>query len=240
VLFLHGLGDSGDGFSSGLGVAELAKKHQFSWVAPDGDFDTKGRRFWNAWQACCDFDRQRPNHVFRLKKVIEEAAKDPKVDPNRIWVFGFSNGGFMAHRLACEVGGIDAIVSVAGVGPTEAEPCAPPNRVRVLQIHGDTDSVVAYGGGHTLGQPALPEHASARSTILGWAKRQGCGAKDPERVGQSDLVPGLAGDETVREQVPGCPRPIELWTVKGGGHGGLFTPLLLDAVFTSLGSRSGR
>lgn len=233
VLFLHGLGGNGTGFRGGLGVAELAEKYRFSYASPDGDFDSKGRRFWNAWNACCDFDGKNPDHVAGLGKILDDARSDPKVDPARVWVLGYSNGGFMAHRLACERPGIAAIVSIAGMGPNESEPCKPAAPVRVIQIHGDADTIVSYAGGRTLGAHDGPSHVSARQTVLDWAKRRTCD-KSFARVDARDLVRELPGDETTRETISGCGPLLELWTVAGGDHGAPITKAMMSAVFDAL------
>jgi polyhydroxybutyrate depolymerase len=43
--------------------------------------------------------------VAYLGAVIDDVAAHYTVDPKRFFVIGHSNGGFMAHRLACEIGG---------------------------------------------------------------------------------------------------------------------------------------
>lgn len=146
-------------------------------------------------------------------------------------MLGFSNGGFMAHRLACERPGIAAIVSIAGMGPAPSEACKLPASVRVIQIHGDADTVVRYAGGRTLGDG--PEHVSARQTVLDWAKRRKCD-RSFTRVDARDLVPALAGDETTRETIAGCGPLLELWTVAGGDHGAPITKAMMGAVFEDL------
>src|SRR5262245_24890000 len=55
LLFLHGLGSSGR-VAASLGLLELAARERIHLIAPDGTEDSRGRRFWNAHPACCDFD----------------------------------------------------------------------------------------------------------------------------------------------------------------------------------------
>jgi len=217
ILLLHGLGHSGPGLAEQFRFAELSRSLGFAYAAPSGAFDASGRRFWNAWTACCDFDPKKPDHVSALRALLDEAAKNPALDPKRRHVLGFSNGGFMAHRLACEVPGLAAIASIAGSGPAPGETCRPSGPVAVLQVHGDADQVIAYGGGHTLGDPSLPVHPSAPDVMKAWAERNGCGRLlgTPPTL---DLEPDLPGEETRVLRYPGCRRSTELWRVEGGGH----------------------
>ncbi|MBI5533342.1 MAG: dienelactone hydrolase family protein [Deltaproteobacteria bacterium] len=217
VVFLHGLGASGKILTDNLGIASLAAEHKFSWSAPDGDLSSKKQRFWNASKACCNLDGTQVDHVARFRSLIAAAATNPKIDSKRIYVVGWSNGGFMAHRLACEVAGIAGIVSIAGAGPAEGEACTPPGPVAVLQIHGDADDTIKYAGGNALGRTTLPRHPSALETVEGWAARDGCKGK-PVGAGTLDLDDKLDGAETAILRFPGCTRPVELWTVHGGGH----------------------
>jgi polyhydroxybutyrate depolymerase len=217
LLVLHGLGDSGSHFAERLGLAELSRARGFAYAAPDGSIDPIKRRFWNAWRACCDFEELGPDHVQALRELLDRAARHPALDPKRRYVLGFSNGGFMAHRLACEVPGLAAVASIAGAGPTPAETCRAPTATAVLQVHGDADSVIAYEGGHTLNDPRLPLHPSAADTVGAWAKRNRCGPpKDSPAI--LDLEPALPGKETSVLGYIGCSRAVELWTVKGGEH----------------------
>jgi poly(3-hydroxybutyrate) depolymerase len=63
----------------------------------------------------------------------------------------------------------------------------------------------------------MPAHPSARETVDDWAKRNGCGGR-LEAAGTRDIHSNLEGAETDVRRVAGCTPPVELWTVRGGGH----------------------
>jgi len=217
VLFLHGFGSSGDDFVRLLSIAQVAKEQRFVYAVPNGALDAQGRRFWNAWSACCNFDALPVDHVADLQRILEAARVHPSVDSRRMYVVGFSNGGFMAERLACERNSIAAIVNIAGAGPSASESCHPSHPVAVLHIHGDADPLVPYQGGSVLRQPHLPKHPSAQATVAAWAERNQCkGALTA--VGRYDLDPALPGAETSMQRFTDCPHAVELWTVHGGAH----------------------
>ncbi|MCS6900102.1 MAG: dienelactone hydrolase family protein [Polyangiaceae bacterium] len=218
VLYLHGLGGSGKLLVNSFGVVTLAEEKRFVYAAPDGSQDSRKRRFWNAWGSCCDLEKSGVDHVKVLRELLAQAAAHPQVDPRQLFVVGFSNGGFMAHRLACEVEGIAGIASLAGAGPMPDETCVPRGSVAVLQVHGDEDEVILYQGGHPLKRTSLPRHPSALETVAGWALRNGCKATKPVATGSLDLEEGIPEAETQMELFPGCKRPVALWTVRGGNH----------------------
>src|SRR5688572_21435250 len=204
LLFLHGLGSSGRIAFEALGLQRLAEQQRFHLVSPDGSLDSRGRRFWNAHPACCDFDGRGIDDVARLSGLLDHLAREPHVDPRRLYVVGFSNGGFMAHRLACEHGErIAAIASIAGVGPAPGTACRASD-IAVLEVHGNADEVVRYDGGNLFDRPELPSHASANDTLSDWGRRLSCGS-EPRSGAPFDLDRELPGEETTTLSFEGCP-----------------------------------
>ena len=125
----------------------------------------------------------------------------------------------MAQRLACEAAGqVSGVASIAGaVDPHDCQPGAP---VRFLQVHGDLDLTILYGGGKWFGE-AYP---AALATAGAWARWNGCNeakvAAQPR-----DLEALLPGAETAASRWNQCPggSTVELWTVRGAGHAPVFS-----------------
>jgi polyhydroxybutyrate depolymerase len=225
VVILHGYGASGILQSMYLRLRDIADSEGFFLVAPDGTRDSAGKRYWNATDVCCATEPAAPDDVAYLGGLIDEIRGTYAIDPKRVFLVGHSNGGFMANRLACDRADLfAAIVSLAGATWKEPSRCKPSAPVAVLQIHGDADSTVPYGGG-TLPPNLLPNQPSAsfpgaEETVAAWAANNGCAAT-PEAAGAPfDLDEGLAGDETTPIRYPGCTKSgaAELWTIHGGSH----------------------
>lgn len=218
LVLLHGYGSSPDEIRSGDWPA-FAERNGIAWTAPAGPLDSKGLRFWNSGPSCCNFDGRAVDHVAALRELVERALASAPVDAARVFVAGFSNGGFMAHRLACDAPDlIRGIVSVAGAGPLESVTCRPASKLRVLQVHGDADDIVTYGGGHLFKNARFPLHASAAKTAADWAERLGCD-KAPVAGAAVDLEAKLPGRETHVSRYTGCSRgQVELWTISSGSH----------------------
>lgn len=152
-----------------------------------------------------------------LRAVAADVQTKVSIDPGRIYASGFSNGGGMAHRLACEAADlVAAIGTVAGQYVVEDD-CGPSRAVAVIAFHGTSDIVVPYRGvGEFL--PDVPTWAR------GWADRNDCGPV-PDRQ-------PIAGD-VVRDRWFGCGGDVEveLYTIERGPHAwpgsdrpGLFPP----------------
>jgi polyhydroxybutyrate depolymerase len=218
VLLLHGLGSSGEQLLEQLQVSGLAREKRFAFSAPNGEVDDQGRRFWNAGSTCCNFSHRNVDDVARLGAVLRFAIDRLRVDLRRIFVIGYSNGGFMAHRLACENSRIvKAIVSIAASGPGLRNRCNPDHPVAVLEIHGADDPIVPFDGGHLFGQPSFPESESVTLGLEPWMQSNGCrGALRP--VQSLELFPELPPNETEIWQAECAHRPVQLWKVKAGKH----------------------
>jgi polyhydroxybutyrate depolymerase len=216
VLFLHGLGSSGKLSFETTPLAELGARDRVHVIAADGTLDSAGRRFWNAGKACCNFEDKPIDDVARLGALLDTWSQRPDVDPARVYVAGYSNGGFMAHRLACERGDRLAAVVALAAG-VEAGSCPKQPRLSVLMVNGDADSVVRYGGGQVLQKPGLASFLPAVEGLREWGKRLGCSKETARRA--IDVEPQLPGPETASLGFEKCDfGGAELLSIHGGTH----------------------
>ncbi len=142
------------------------------------------------------------NDVEFLKAVVDDVGERTKIDPDRVYATGMSNGGGMADRLACLAG--DVFAAVAGVAGwyTDVVDCDA-STTPVLAFHGTADLVVPYDG---TGPFFIPVDEWAAT----WAERNGC---DPEPM-------QFRVSEDVRTLTwSGCAADVQLYTIEGGGHG---------------------
>ncbi|MBL9004675.1 MAG: prolyl oligopeptidase family serine peptidase [Myxococcales bacterium] len=213
VVMLHGLSASGELNELVLHLAPLADARTFLYAYPDGTKDPVGVRFWNATDGCCDFFGSKVDDVAYLTAVIDDLSSRYTVDPQRVFLVGHSNGGYMAHRMACDRSAkIAGIVSLAGGQWIDSSKCRPVGKVSVLQVHGTADTNVAYDG-----TPLTP---GARQTVAIWANRNACLGPLTTNGVRLDIESTLAGAETKVESYSGCASDgaVELWTLEGGGH----------------------
>lgn len=218
LISLHGYGSTAEEQESYVGFKSLAESKTFLYAYPQGTPGIQEANFWNATDACCGFGSP-VDDVAYIAAVIDDVSARYKVDASRIWVFGHSNGGFMAHRLACDLSTrLAAIISLAGAVWKDETKCAPTSPVSVVQLHGDKDTTIRYEGG-TASDLGGPAHPSAAQTVATWAKKNGCAGAIGLK-GRYDIERALVGDETRVESYAGCPAgvDVELWTIEGGSH----------------------
>ncbi len=201
-----------------------ADARHFLYAHPDGTIDTTGNRFWNATDACCNFDGSTVDDSTYLSTVITQIEAAYTVDPKRVFFIGHSNGGFMSHRMACDhADQIAAIASLAGAQWSDLSKCQPSEPVAAVEIHGTADTAIAYAGASTT-EGAFP---SAPTTASDWALLDKCSATADTSAPPIDLDLSQAGSETtVTKYDQGCAAGghAELWTINGGTHVPMLTP----------------
>ncbi len=188
--------------------AKITPERPFMVVYPDGIGNS-----WNAGECCGDAKDQKVDDVAFVKKILDDLEDELCVDETRVYSTGFSNGGFLSHRLACEMTDrFAAIAAVAGtLGIPEAS-CKPSRPIAVLQIHGDQDPLVPIDGG----SPQIPligktfgTFQAPQASVDFWRGHDRAGT--PAQIFQkgSTLCMGAAG--TGGTDVTYC-------RITGGGH----------------------
>lgn len=150
LIILHGFGSSAQQMRTYMETRDTAKRiHELKPVIVYPDGSPQGIPLgWNTWPLINleKADLSLADDVAFIDQLTDEIDKKYNVDTSKIWVAGWSNGGMMAYRLACELSEkIDAVV--IGAGALTTEPCAPTRPVDALHIHGKLDNIVPYEGG---------------------------------------------------------------------------------------------
>jgi polyhydroxybutyrate depolymerase len=218
VLDFHGFSSAEWQESLLTGMSARADERGFLVVYPQGVATS-----WNAGDCCGDAWIDAVDDMSFVRALLDRIETEYCVDASRVYATGMSNGGFISHRLACELSDrIAAIAPVAGVLGVAPETCTPARAVPVMQFHGTADPLVPYEGGtpvvHTLGAGIV--FRSVAATMEHWRVHNGC-ADDTHTFFEH-------GDVTCVEWT-GCDAPTRLCTVDGGGHtwpGGLPVPPL--------------
>src|SRR4051812_9297114 len=84
-----------------------------------------------------------------VRALLADLSAHIVVDPKRVFATGFSNGGAMAQRLACQAAdAFAAVAPVSGENQFALGGCKPTQPVAVLDIHGSLDACWPYVGGN--------------------------------------------------------------------------------------------
>lgn len=131
LLHFHGWGRQGDLIVRHTRIATHTRSRGVLLLAPNGlgatwDFHSGGNR---------DVDFARA--------VIEDAATRYPIDPDRIYISGYSFGAAMAWRFACNDGwDVAALLAIGGSLPQDTVCETAPQSVR--HVHGLADTVMRF------------------------------------------------------------------------------------------------
>lgn len=215
LIGLHAYDSNAWQYDQYLRLSALTNSENLALLLPQGLKDADGSRFWNATPWCCAPPSGGVDDSAYIASLLDDAAEIMQIE--QVVAVGYSNGGFMAHRLACDgLDGLTAVVSLAGASFADETRCAAPAPVSVLQIHGDADDQVLYAG--ELGSTGYP---GALAVAHRWALRAGCDLESRTDAPPLDLDRSIDAAETaVQRWSNGCADDVlvELWTIHGGGH----------------------
>jgi len=141
LIALHGFGDTWENFYPGTGFIPLAEQENFIVAFPQG--------YLNQWNDGTRGDHEEDD-VQILRDLVERVDRDYRVDLDRVYLVGFSNGGMMVFRAGCEAPDLFAgIASVAGtLLSQQATECPEEAQLPVLMIHSVDDMTVPFNGGN--------------------------------------------------------------------------------------------
>ena len=237
IVSLHGFGGSSADQAAYVPLHERIDIYGFALLLPNGMMDEDGNRFWNPTDECCVGGKSGGDDVAYLTELVEGARRVKEFGP--VYFFGYSNGGFMAHHMACKgLPGLGAVASLAGTSYVEESSCegAPP--VSALHIHGTEDGVILYGGDATEGGQKGDEetgfYVGAEDMARRWSERTGCEwPNDVRPYASFDFDEFVPGAETKAFRVEsGCAAGVnvELWVGEGSGHAPGMGEAFVDAL----------
>ena len=210
LLNLHGYGSNYQEQENYGDFRPIADTANFLVVHPNGTIDGNGNHFWNTFGP----RGTGVDDVAFLSTLIDTLARRYRLDLNRVYSTGMSNGGFMSYELACQLGNrIAAIASVTGsMTASRLAGCTSGRPVPVLEIHGTADNTVPYTGGTVLQFVAIP------TLLNSWVQRNGC-SPTPTVTPVPDTNP--ADGCTAERSVWAGGRNgsvVEHFRIIGGGH----------------------
>jgi len=221
---------------SGGALEGLARKYGFAVAYTNG---VEGH--FNDCRRAATYSARTRNidDVGLTRAVIDDVANKHKIDRNRVYALGYSNGGQMVLRLA-----LQAPDAIAGVIAISANLPVPENNdceikdgrpVSVALIEGTKDKINPYHGGEVTlyGMESRGAVMSAQDSALWFAKRHSLSERNDApsslQVGSMTASWQDWGNTTTR---------VRLITIEGGGHtipqsGMDYPALLVGATFRS-------
>ena len=174
ILAWHGGGGSARVQASSTLLTALAQEQKIviAFMEGSGAIQT-----FNGGNCCGSAATQNIDDVAFASAVIDDMRARENINAAKVYSTGFSNGGIMSHRLACEltnkIAGIAAVSGGAGYVDQDSNryyACNPVRPIPVLHIHATNDRNYPFQGGMGDGLSATKFY-SIDATITDWIVR---------------------------------------------------------------------
>jgi poly(3-hydroxybutyrate) depolymerase len=162
MLVFHGAGGNGADMQTATAFDAYADQLGFVTIYPNG---ATGNAPWNVGRGACPpggFISTFNDDISYVENMLNTVEADQCIARNKVFVTGFSMGGYMAHELGCRIGGSSVRAIAPHSGGTHSGDC-PGAPIPVLILHGDADPLIDY--------------SCAESARDYWVERNGCGAE---------------------------------------------------------------
>ena len=193
VVDLHGLTSTPDRQELVSGMRTKGAEEGFVVAQPTSALVANA---WDTLEGSAD--------VAFAQAIVEDVSSRIDIDPDRIFATGFSAGGGMAARLACDATDLFAAVGVVAGAHFGWRRCEAEAPVPIIGFYGSGDKVVPYEGFGLL--PGVVEWAMFRAATLG-----------------CETTPAATGvaDDVVLQSWTNCDgsSALLLYTIAEGGHG---------------------
>lgn len=216
LFVLHGLTQTGNGIMNITGFNDLAEDNDFIVCYPDG--------INNSFNANMNLTVSTADDFGFLEVLVTYFENTFNTAPNKRYLCGFSTGGFMSHKMACESSlCFAAIATVSGnMSDTVYNNCSPGFSTSVLHIHGSSDPVVSYNGSSSSG-------VSVDESIEKWRTHLGCNSAPTMTLMANNNLFDFSYPE--RYVYTGCSNSsLELIKIIGAGHQWPGIPTLIGGL----------
>lgn len=202
IISLHGGFATPDGQFHLADFRPLADKDHFIIVCP------ASKHIWHDGR-----DNKGIDDVKFIDQLISYTENIYHADPDRVYIAGISNGGFLASRLASQLYKKIAAIGVVAATLDEDEGYAPEKPMPVIYMHGTKDKIFSPKGGKKFGRLIY----SHNDVIKLWVGLDKC---NPKPVVTDIADHAQDGTSIVKEEYSNPANGLKVisYTIVNGGH----------------------
>ena len=220
ALFLHGAPGSPKKVSNIFNAKAITADKQLLSVSPQGS-----NNFWG-WDSLNDGKGTSVKDVIFIEKLLTQLRADNNISNEKVYVFGYSAGGFMAYKLACHIPEqITAIVSLAGQFRGDFTHCTTSTPVTLHHFHSPADTDVPMSGRST------GNIKSVANTLTHWRNINGCDEAS-STVSNPGVIGSSAGTETQTWQ--NCTQDISFSKMNNVSHEASYDNAILRQIYSPI------
>ncbi|MGB5820937.1 MAG: PHB depolymerase family esterase [Saonia sp.] len=217
VIVLHGGSGNAESVQGFTQMNPVSDQNGFLVAYPQGFGPTPPGYSWADGRATSATEMSIDDVGF-IEKLIVELETEFNINSDSIYVCGFSNGGFMTQKLACELENTFAGIGTLGstIGTDVLNQCATSQNIPMIFMLGDADSFVPYEGGTVANNPSPIE--GIESLVDYWVGNNTCLTSN-NGVNLPDTDTTDNSTVTFYEYTDcDCNANISFYRINGGGH----------------------
>ncbi len=218
IITLHG--GSGN-YQSVQGFTEMnfiSNQNDFLVVYPQGYGIASPGYSWADGRGTTA-DQANIDDVGFIANLIDTLSVDYNLNKNMIYVCGFSNGGFMTQRLACEIP--ERFAAIGGLGCSMDTSlilnCNPSKPVAMAYFSGTEDPEVPYMGG-AMNNPAVTPIVPVDTAVQFWVKNNNCQIAEPVVYFPDKIISDNSTVELFKYTDCDCDADFYFYKIINGGH----------------------
>ncbi len=226
VVMLHGAFSNDEKAVQRTEFNQLADRKGFIVMYPNGIGLFGLLQHWNAGFCCGKASVTSIDDVGFVMKAVNTIKRRARIDPGRIFLAGYSNGGMLAHRIASQHPDVFAALavvagSVGGEHPNVRQnkrPVPPGKPIPVIIFHGEQDESVPYRGGRGQETTGAYRFDSASESARFWYSNNGCAKKPVEKTLRNGLVKLRTWCTDEENEIQNKRKTVALYTLAKWGH----------------------
>lgn len=233
VIVLHG--GSGN-YQSVQGFTQMnfvSNQNNFLAVYPQGQGSAPPGFSW-ADGRNTTADQAGIDDVGFINKLIDTLQTSFNVDTNKIYICGFSNGGFMVQRLACQTP--EKFTAFGGLGcsidTSLIQTCNPSKPVPMAYFSGTGDPEVPYSGG-SMTNPVVTPIVPVDTAVQFWVNHNNCQTAVPVVFVPDTVQSDSSTVEFYKYTNCDCNADFYFYKIINGGHTWPGVPI---SMFPQLGN----
>ncbi len=168
VVAIHGYTSTAKILMGYSGINQIADLEGFMVAYPQGTKDSRNNNFFNVgYEFHSD---SKVDDIGFIREIVLNLSKEFKLNPEKVFATGMSNGGDMSYLLACRSSDLfTAVAPVAGVMMKDTlDNCNPDKKIPIFEIHGTKDLISKFQG-DMKNQDQWGPYYDLPSTIEFWA-----------------------------------------------------------------------
>jgi polyhydroxybutyrate depolymerase len=181
VLVFHGHKGNAEVARRSSRMTAVADSLGMAIVFADGSGRLRGVGLsWNVGTCCGYAQAHNVDDLAFVDSLRTILTRTGRIDSTAVFAAGFSAGGMLVLRVACErAGAVRAVADLAGAMPNA--PCAPAAPVSVLLVRGDDDDDLREDHAIHRSEGAPPYATSLDSAAAFWSRANHCSAPPAPR-----------------------------------------------------------